>query len=74
VLRWRLDRRGISMPASRAGKAKTLSQVWAVGLSIAPLPSGADPLVLAVVVLAVALTIVCGLEYLLTTRHRRETG
>jgi CDP-diacylglycerol--glycerol-3-phosphate 3-phosphatidyltransferase len=74
LLRWRLDRRGISMPASRAGKAKTLSQVWAVGLSIAPLPSGADPLVLAVVVLAVALTVVSGLEYLLTTRHRRETG
>jgi CDP-diacylglycerol--glycerol-3-phosphate 3-phosphatidyltransferase len=74
LLRWRLDRRGISMPASRAGKAKTLSQVWAVGLSIAPLPSGADPLVLAVVVLAVALTVVSGLEYLLTTRHRQETG
>ncbi|HET9671790.1 MAG TPA: CDP-diacylglycerol--glycerol-3-phosphate 3-phosphatidyltransferase, partial [Actinomycetota bacterium] len=73
-LRWRLDRRGVSMPASRAGKAKTLSQVAAVGLSIAPLPSGSDGVVLAVVVVAVALTILSGLEYLLTERHRVETG
>lgn len=74
VLRWRLDRRGISMPASRAGKAKTLSQVWAVGLSIAPLSPDFDPLVLAVVIVAVALTVLSGLEYLLTRRHRLETG
>ena len=25
LLRWRLDQRGVSMPASRAGKAKTLA-------------------------------------------------
>ena len=74
LLRWRLDRRGVSMPASRAGKAKTLSQISAVGLSIAPLPSGFDPLVLAVVVVAVILTVTSGLEYLLTERHRMETG
>ena len=73
LLRWRLDRRGVSMPASRAGKAKTLSQVWAVGLSIAPLPSGFDPLVLAVVIVAVVLTVASGLEYLFTERHRVET-
>jgi CDP-diacylglycerol--glycerol-3-phosphate 3-phosphatidyltransferase len=73
VLRWRLDRRGVSMPASRAGKVKTLSQVWAVGLSIAPLPSGFDPLVLVVTVVAVLLTILSGLEYLFTDRHRVET-
>ena len=74
VLRWRLDRRGVSMPASRAGKAKTLSQVAAVGLSIAPLPSGLDGAVLAVIVVAVVLTIVSGLEYVLTDRHRVEPG
>jgi CDP-diacylglycerol--glycerol-3-phosphate 3-phosphatidyltransferase len=73
LLRWRLDRRGVSMPASRAGKAKTLSQIWAVGLSIAPLAPGFDPLVLAVVIAAVVLTVVSGLEYLFTERHRVET-
>jgi CDP-diacylglycerol--glycerol-3-phosphate 3-phosphatidyltransferase len=73
VLRWRLDRRGVSMPASRAGKAKTLSQVWAVGLSIAPLAPDFDGLVFAVVVVAVVLTLVSGLEYLFTQRHRVGT-
>lgn len=74
LLRWRLDQRGVSMPASRAGKAKTLSQISAVGLSIAPLPTGFDPIVLAVVVIAVILTVTSGLEYLFTQRHRMETG
>jgi CDP-diacylglycerol--glycerol-3-phosphate 3-phosphatidyltransferase len=74
LLRWRLDRQGVTMPASRAGKAKTFSQVSAVGLSIAPLSSGFDPVVLAVVVLAVVLTVYSGLEYLFTERHRVETG
>ena len=74
LLRWRLDQRGVSMPASRAGKAKTFSQVLAVGLAIAPLPSGFDPLVLAVVAAAVGLTVASGLEYLFTRRHRMETG
>jgi CDP-diacylglycerol--glycerol-3-phosphate 3-phosphatidyltransferase len=74
LLRWRLDRRGVSMPASRAGKAKTFSQVAAVGLSIAPLPTGADGVVLAVIVVAAVLTIVSGVEYLFTDRHRVGTG
>jgi CDP-diacylglycerol--glycerol-3-phosphate 3-phosphatidyltransferase len=74
LLRWRLDQRGLSMPASRAGKAKTFSQVSAVGLTIAPLPSSFDPLVLGVVVAAVALTVLSGIEYLFTQRHRVETG
>jgi CDP-diacylglycerol--glycerol-3-phosphate 3-phosphatidyltransferase len=74
LLRWRLDQRGISMPASRAGKAKTFSQISAVGLAIAPLSSGFDPFVMAVTVIAVVLTVLSGLEYLFTERHRRETG
>jgi CDP-diacylglycerol--glycerol-3-phosphate 3-phosphatidyltransferase len=74
ILRWRLDQRGVSLPASRAGKAKTFSQVSAVGLSIVPLPSGFDPLVMTMIVVAVVLTIASGLEYLFTTRHRLETG
>ncbi len=74
LLRWRLDQRGVSLPASRAGKAKTFSQISAVGLSIAPLPSGFDPLVLAVIVIAVVLTVISGIEYLFTERYRMETG
>jgi CDP-diacylglycerol---glycerol-3-phosphate 3-phosphatidyltransferase len=73
-LRWRLDQRGISMPASRVAKAKTLSQVFAVGFSIAPLSSRFDPLVMAVIVLAVVLTLYSGFEYLFLARHRVETG
>lgn len=74
LLRWRLDQRGVSMPASRAGKAKTFSQISAVGLTIAPLPSSFDPIVMTVVVIAVVLTVASGLEYLFTERHRMETG
>jgi CDP-diacylglycerol--glycerol-3-phosphate 3-phosphatidyltransferase len=74
LLRWRLDQRGVSMPASRAGKAKTFSQILAVGLAIAPLSTELDPLVLAVIVVAVILTVASGLEYLFTRRHRLETG
>lgn len=74
LLRWRLDQRGVSMPASRAGKAKTFSQLSAVGLTIAPLPASYDPLVLGVVVTAVVLTVLSGIEYLFTERHRVETG
>jgi CDP-diacylglycerol--glycerol-3-phosphate 3-phosphatidyltransferase len=74
VLRWRLDRRGVSMPASGVGKAKTFSQVLAVGVSIAPLPAGLDPFVLAAVVVAAILTVYSGLEYLFTERHQVGTG
>ncbi len=74
LLRWRLDQRGVSMPASRTGKAKTFSQVSAVGLSLAPLPGRFDPFVLAIVVASVILTVYSGIEYLFTDRHRVETG
>jgi CDP-diacylglycerol---glycerol-3-phosphate 3-phosphatidyltransferase len=74
LLRWRLDQRSVSMPASRAGKAKTFSQILAVGLSIAPLSSDFDDVVLTVIVVAVILTVASGLEYLFTERHRLETG
>ena len=74
LLRWRLDQRGVSMPASRAGKAKTFSQILAVGLAIAPLSPDLDPVVFAVIVAAVVLTVASGLEYLFTERHRLETG
>lgn len=71
LLRWYLDARGgVSMPASFPAKAKTFMQLSAVGLAMMPLPSGFDPFVLAMTLLAVGLTLYTGAEYFLTTRHR----
>ena len=70
-LRWRLDQGGgVSMPASKVAKTKTVMQLFAVGFSIAPLAAGWDPLVLGLTIVAVALTVYSGVEYFLTTRHR----
>lgn len=75
VLRWRLDARGgVSMPASRVAKFKTVSQLSAVGVAVAPLPVAYDGFELALAALAVALTVYSGAEYFLTTRHRVEAG
>jgi CDP-diacylglycerol---glycerol-3-phosphate 3-phosphatidyltransferase len=56
-----LDRRGVAMPASLFGKGKTLSQVFAITLYLAP----AVPTVLADVALwvAVVITLLSGIEY-----------
>lgn len=75
VLRWRLDARGgVSMPASKVAKAKTVSQIAAVSLAMAPLNDAWDPVRLMVTVAAVLLTIYSGAEYFLTTSHRVEAG
>lgn len=70
ALRWRLDRRGVSMPASNVAKAKTIVQLVALGMAMAPLPEAFDPVTLGVIVAAVALTLYSGAEYLFTGRHR----
>jgi len=70
-LRWRLDQGGgVSMPASKVAKTKTVTQMLAIGLSIAPLAERWDPIVLAITILAVVLTVYSGVEYFITTRHR----
>lgn len=75
VLRWRLEARGrVSMPASKVAKTKTVSQLIAIGMSIAPLSDRWHPWTLGVTVVAVLLTIYSGAEYFLTTRHRVEAG
>jgi CDP-diacylglycerol---glycerol-3-phosphate 3-phosphatidyltransferase len=74
LLRWRLDTRSVSMPASRVAKAKTVSQLFAVGMSIAPLPSSFHGLTTGVIVLAVFLTIYSGVGYFLPSAHRVQTG
>lgn len=73
-LRWRLDRRGVTMPASAPAKLKTASQVIALGLAMAPLPAPWDPVTTAATVVAVTLTVYSGAEYLLTSRYRVTAG
>lgn len=59
--RWWLVRRGVVMGAGRLGKAKTLSQIAAVAVYVGP---GVPPEVrLALLWLAVALTVASGLDY-----------
>lgn len=73
VLRWRLDQRGgVSMPASVVAKFKTLVQLMAVGGAMLPLPSWLVPVEDALTVAAAAITLYTGIEYFITTRHRRE--
>jgi CDP-diacylglycerol---glycerol-3-phosphate 3-phosphatidyltransferase len=76
VLRFWVLRHGI-IPASRGGKAKTLCQAVAIGLFLLPLPEllGAAGTVWAVrwvvLGLAIALTVVTGLDYVLRALRLR---
>ena len=63
VLRVVLGLRGKSLPASRGAKAKTLAQVTAIMLYILPLGAWADGLRLAVLLVAVTLTVITGAQY-----------
>lgn len=71
-LRWRLDQRSVSMPASRLAKWKTASQLLAVFLYILPIPGSWRDVRAGALIVAIALTIYTGAEYFLTSRHRVE--
>jgi CDP-diacylglycerol--glycerol-3-phosphate 3-phosphatidyltransferase len=58
-------RRGVSLPARRLGKYKTVCQLVAVGLALFPPTASRRGLALAVLWLAVALTLVSGLDIVL---------
>ena len=79
VLRFAVLRHGI-IPASRGGKAKTLVQAIAIGLYLLPLdallgPSTAlDWLRWTVLAVAVGLTVVTGLDYLLRAARLRAAA
>lgn len=75
ALRFWVIRYGV-IPASRGGKVKTFAQAVAIGLFVLPLPSPADPLLWTVLAVALLLTVVTGLDYVvralrLRTRARR---
>ncbi len=57
-------RRGVSLPARRLGKYKTVCQLVAVGLALFPLTASRPELALAVLWMAVVLTLVSGLDIL----------
>jgi CDP-diacylglycerol---glycerol-3-phosphate 3-phosphatidyltransferase len=61
--------RGSSMPASNIAKLKTVAQLLAVTLYLLPLPDEADAWRLAVLALAVAITLYSGLDYFLRARR-----
>lgn len=67
LLRFIVIRKAV-IPASRGGKAKTLSQNIAIVAYLLPLPSALEFFPVAVMYLAVALTVVTGLDYVVKAR------
>ena len=68
ALRIWLGTRGAGMPARPLAKAKTFTQLTAIFLYILPLPSSWDAAELAVLVTAVVLTVVTGVDYVVRAR------
>jgi CDP-diacylglycerol---glycerol-3-phosphate 3-phosphatidyltransferase len=76
ALRLVVLRHGV-IPASRGGKVKTLVQTLAIGLYLLPLEgmsAALDGLRLGVLYLALALTVVTGLDYVLRALRLRATS
>ncbi|MEV8190848.1 CDP-diacylglycerol--glycerol-3-phosphate 3-phosphatidyltransferase [Rhodococcus pyridinivorans] len=61
------------IPASRGGKLKTLVQTLAIGVYLLPLPESVAPVAIGLMILAVALTVVTGLDYVVQA-IRLRTG
>ncbi|WP_182347574.1 CDP-diacylglycerol--glycerol-3-phosphate 3-phosphatidyltransferase [Tomitella gaofuii] len=73
LLRFIVIRHGV-IPASRGGKLKTLVQVAAIFLYLLPLPAGAEPYLLALIWIAVALTLATGIDYVVQAVRLRRGG
>lgn len=63
LLRVVVLRHGV-IPASRGGKAKTLVQGFAIGFYIFPMPAWSDIFVDGLMVVAVVLTVMTGIDYI----------
>lgn len=70
VLRFAVLRHGV-IPASRGGKLKTLVQALAIGLYLLPLTGGWTTAAAVVMALAVLLTVVTGVDYLVQSVRLR---
>jgi CDP-diacylglycerol--glycerol-3-phosphate 3-phosphatidyltransferase len=79
LLRFSVLRHGI-IPASRGGKAKTLVQTVAIGLYVLPLVeltggfAVVEPVRVAVMAVAIALTVITGFDYILRAARLRSTS
>ncbi len=73
LLRFLVIRHGV-IPASRGGKLKTLVQVAAIFLYLLPLPAAADPYLLTLIWIAVALTLATGADYVVQAVRLRSRG
>lgn len=69
---WRMVmlRRGLVVPASKGGKIKTTLQALAIGLYLMPLPEWMDLPTWIIMLAAVAVTVVTGLQYLWDSRKQ----
>ncbi|HEY3712386.1 MAG TPA: CDP-diacylglycerol--glycerol-3-phosphate 3-phosphatidyltransferase [Amycolatopsis sp.] len=73
LLRFWVIRHGV-IPASRGGKAKTMTQILAIVVYLLPLSGGADPVRWVLMGLAVVLTVVTGVDYLVRAIRLRAAG
>src|SRR5699024_2042081 len=73
---WRLvlARRGLVVPASKGGKLKTVLQTLAVALYIMPLAGAVTWIGHGVMALAVAVTVLTGLQYIADSRKQNESS
>ncbi|MGH3942433.1 MAG: CDP-diacylglycerol--glycerol-3-phosphate 3-phosphatidyltransferase [Pseudonocardiaceae bacterium] len=73
ALRFWVLRHGV-IPASRGGKVKAFAQALAIGLYVLPLPAAVDPVLWAVMGIALALTVVTGVDYVVRALRLRGSG
>jgi CDP-diacylglycerol---glycerol-3-phosphate 3-phosphatidyltransferase len=73
LLRFWVIRYGV-IPASQGGKAKTLTQIVAIGLFLLPLPSALDVVSWLVMGVALVLTVVTGVDYVVRALRLRAAG
>jgi CDP-diacylglycerol---glycerol-3-phosphate 3-phosphatidyltransferase len=73
ALRFWVVRIGV-IAASSGGKLKTALQTLALGLYVLPLPGGFDPVEIGAMALAVVVTVVTGVDYLLRALALRRDG
>ncbi len=69
LLRFWVIRHGV-IPASRGGKAKTMTQAVAIGLYLLPLPHNVHWIAAVVMAVALILTVVTGVDYVLSAMRR----
>ena len=73
LLRFWVIRHGV-IPASRGGKAKTVAQIIAISLYLAPLPATVDPIRNIAMGIAVVLTLVTGFDYAVRAWRLRRSA